>query len=305
MWLASVEATKLRQLMVWRSKKSGAKVVLDLISEAWYEEVNEAEEHGHTDAQFEKAALYARKYYSGEGTIRHINQAHKWLLKSAEQGYRESAAYNNLGMLSLLCDKEKRAAEWFQASAEKGNTVALCNRGLLGLARKGVQESYPQVAEWFQASAEQGFSDAQQILGVLYALGKGVPQNYEKALEWLCRARKDEAMACENFLARVLSTFPHDEYGLRNGQVAVSIAERLVRSNASREHLETLAAAYAEAHRFEDAIRIQKKVRLKLQRGRPSMKRGVILKDCECRLTSYTAKKPWRDESLRLLFCWD
>ena len=143
------------------------------------------------------------------------------------------------------------------------------------------------------------------MAGVLFGLGKGEAQNYDKGLALLNRARGDDVLACENFLARLLSTFPHDEYGIRNGRTAITIAERLVRSDESTAHLNTLAAAYAEAKRFDDAIKIQQKVRVKLQCGRPSKKRNAVVNDCERRLTSYIAKKPWRDASLRFEYYWD
>jgi len=295
-WLPPEEADKLRKMMCWRDK-SGPQIILDLIKGAWDDQVSTAAYGDHADAQFEKAILDAIK---GDRT-----KAKIWFLRSAKQGYRGSAIDNNLGILSLLSDDKKAAAREFEKSAAKGNEFALYNRGLLGLAGRGVQGSYPQVAEWFQKSAEQGNTLAQGVLGVLYALGKGVPQNYDKGLEWLCKGMGEDALACENSLAWLLSTFSHDEYGLRNGQLAVSIAEKLVRSNASSEHLETLASAYAEANRFEDAIRIQKKVLLMLQRGRPSIKRNAVIKARERQLTSYIAKKPWRDTSWRFNYCWD
>jgi hypothetical protein len=164
---------------------------------------------------------------------------------------------------------------------------------------------YWQVAEGFQKSAEQGFSLAQEIVGILYAIGKDVPQSHGEALEWLCRARGENVPACENFLAWLLSTFPDDQYGIRDGQLAVTIAARLVQSSESTNHLGTLAAAYAEAKNFDEAIKTQKKVYLKLQRGRPSKNRSAVLKDCERRLTSYIAKRPWRDASLSFPYCWD
>jgi hypothetical protein len=306
MWVPPSDVGMLKQLLVWRGWESVPQAILDIIHEAWRREMVEAaRQHGNAEAQFEYAWLYAQKFASREGTRRDAYQADKWFLESAKQGYRESAAYNNLGILELLCRNENSATDWIQKSAAKGNKVALYNLGLLGLAGRGVQASYPQVAKWFLKSAEQGFSQAQEIAGVLYAIGKGETQNHEKAFEWLCRGRGEDTLACENYLAWLLSTFPHDAYCLRDGKVAVTIAERLIQSSESTEHLGTLAAAYAEAERFEEAIKTQQKVRVKLHSGRPSKERNVVVTDCERRLTSYIAKKPWRDASLRFSYCWD
>ena len=105
-------------------------------------------------------------------------------------------------------------------------------------------KDYSQAAAWLLKSAEQYFSPAQQNLGVLYALGKGVPQDHAKAIEYLQKGTGKDSIVCQVFLAQVLSTFPDDEYGLRDGHVATKIAENLVQSRRSIEHLYTLAAAY-------------------------------------------------------------
>jgi TPR repeat protein len=288
--------------VVWRGKKSGSQVILDLINVAWRKEVPEAAIQGHADAQFEYAALHIREPKPG-GLI----EIGRWLMESLKQEYRESAAANNVGVLLTYTDDERGAAEWFELSIDLGNTVALYNRGLLGMVGREVREPfYRKVHEWFLKSAERGFNMAQGMVGILYALGKGVPQNFDKAREWMCRATRDDSIG-ENVLAWELSTFPDDQYGIRDGQVAVTIAERLVSSYASNSNLYTLAAAYAEAERFEDAIKTIKKLRLKLQRGRPSKDRNAQLKECEHCLTNYMVKKPLRDAKLKRHydFWWD
>ena len=145
-------------------------------------------------------------------------------------------------------------------------------------------------------SAEQDFNLAQQNLGVLYALGKGVPQDHEKAIKYLQKGTGKDSIACQVFLAQVLSTFPRDEYGLRDGHIATKIAENLVQSRRSTEHLSTLASAYAEAERFEDSITIQKELLSNLKQKK-SLSRN-LLSIHEDYLERYQSKKPLRDHSL-------
>ena len=68
----------------------------------------------------------------------------------------------------------------------------------------------------------------------------------------LRNAPNDVAVA--NMLALTLATAPDDS--VRDGPEAVKIMEALVERDGERSHqlLDTLAAAYAEAGRFEDAV---------------------------------------------------
>ena len=312
MWLPSEKAAKLKQLMVWCGKKSVPQVVMDSIHEAWRKEVPEAAKRGHADAQFEYGTFYAGMYAPGrlgQGKTPELLEAQYWYEESRQQGYRESSVDNNRGLMSLLFGEEMEAFEWFQRSAKKGNSVGLYNLGLLGLMGWGEPQPYHQLFEWFLKSAEQGFTMAQRMVGILYAIGKGVPQNYEKALEWLYRAGEEEfpTYICELFLAHVLATYPNDNCGIRNGQLAITIAEKLLQqqSGPKIESLLYLAEAYAETERFEDAIKTIKKIHFILQRGRPHKYQFAILMDCKRMLTRYMAKKPWRDAEYSFEFYWN
>jgi TPR repeat protein len=277
---------------------TGPQVFLAMINEPWSRAVAKAASDGHADAQFEYAMISAQEQENSE--------AEEWFSKSAEQGYRVDACYNSLGILSIRSKHYKKAVEWFQKSAAQGNRFAQHNLGILYVQGRGIQQGYRQAAEWFQKSAEQEFSYAQQTLGVLYALGKGVTQDDDKAIEWLRRGRGEDSMACRNFLAELLATCPGDEFGVRNGHLAITIAEELVQSSKSTDYLYTLAAAYAEAGRFEDAVKTQQKLITKLKRKRSSRQLDAALQDCQKRLNSYRDKKPWRNNLFPLLLLyWD
>jgi TPR repeat protein len=295
MWLPAEEAAKLRKLIAWRAQ-TGPQVLVGLINEVWSLEVGKAAARGHAEAQFE----YARMCAMGEGANRDRSKAKEWFSKSAEQGYRVCAAYNNLGVLWLE-ESVGEAVKWFLESAAQGNGVAQYNLGVLYERGHGVKRDYRQAVEWFLRSAERerGGSYAQQHLGVLYATGKGVTQDYDKAIEWLRRGTGKDSMDCENFLAYLLSTCHDDD--IRDGHFATTISEKLVKLSASTDYLHTLAAAYAEAGRFEDAIKIQKKLISKLEQRSPSKHLDAALNDCQSRLNNYTDRKPWRDNSLKWL----
>jgi tetratricopeptide (TPR) repeat protein len=75
---------------------------------------------------------------------------------------------------------------------------------------------------------------------------------------------------------------------LRDGPQAVLLAEQAVKLTHRKDDaiLDTLAAAYAEAGRFEEAIRVQKEA-LSLSKGISSYSQ---------RLKLYEAKTPYRED---------
>lgn len=94
-----------------------------------------------------------------------------------------------------------------------------------------------------------------------------------------------------NNLAWLMSTSTDDS--LRNGNEAVQFAESLCEAESQRtpENLDTLAAAYAEAGRFEDAIKtVNEAVRMTKAEGDLQATRSM-----EKRLVLYKQKKPYRD----------
>ena len=56
--------------------------------------------------------------------------------------------------------------------------------------KQGVVQDYIKAVEWYQKSAERGNSIAQNNLGYMYENGQGVIQNYTKAIEWYQKAAK-------------------------------------------------------------------------------------------------------------------
>jgi Flp pilus assembly protein TadD len=101
----------------------------------------------------------------------------------------------------------------------------------------------------------------------------------------------DDIMLANN-AAWQLATSPRAE--LRDGSEAVRLAEHaraLEGETVSPDVLDTLAAAYAEAGRFEDAARTARRaVEVARQAGRDS-----LAEDVRSRLALYEASKPFRE----------
>ena len=119
----------------------------------------------------------------------------------------------------------------------------------LGFARPA------QAREQFEAVIELRPDYPRGYLGAATALRS--LSLYDEAAHVLRRglARAPEDPPLLNLLALTLATAPDD--GVRNGAEAVALAEHACAANGSEsaELLDTLAAAYAQAQRFDDAVR--------------------------------------------------
>jgi len=79
----------------------------------------------------------------------------------------------------------------------------------------------------------------------------------------------------------------------RDGAKDVELAKKAVALDTKDYTLDTLAAAYAEAGKFKDAILTQEKVIELLEKeGRPE----YLIAPYIDRLESYKAHKPWREQ---------
>lgn len=87
-----------------------------------------------------------------------------------------------------------------------------------------------------------------------------------------------------------MATCPEGKY--RDGKRAVELAEKAVKLEETPNRLNTLAAAYAEAGRFKDAIKTQEIAITKLKQEGAT----EYLPAYEEPLSSYKAGKPWREK---------
>jgi tetratricopeptide (TPR) repeat protein len=144
--------------------------------------------------------------------------------------------------------------------------------------------------KWFHKSAESGSNDGQAEVGRIYEFGQGGSTNLSEAVLWYGKAAAHRNVAAKyrlvrlfqeglipgdsevsNYLAAIegnnvqtlnefassLATTETPEF--RDGETAQRLAQKAVaatqRTNA--DYLDTLAAAYAETGKFENAIQVQ------------------------------------------------
>ena len=109
----------------------------------------------------------------------------------------------------------------------------------------------------------------------------------DEAVHWLQRAAGAGHAAAQNAAAWILATSRRD--AVRNGPLALHLAERAVEQAEDADTLDTLAAALAEEGDFARAIASQ---RLALERiDVDDRRRGELL----ARLASYEAGRAWRE----------
>ncbi len=114
----------------------------------------------------------------------------------------------------------------------------------------------------------------------------------EAIAQWseVIRSQPDDVMGL-NQLARALAT--SGEASLRDGRRAVEIAQRAATLTGNRdpEILDTLAAAYAEAGRFPEAVRTARKaLEMAARRNDQTLAQAI-----KAKLTRYEAGMPCRD----------
>lgn len=97
----------------------------------------------------------------------------------------ESLTPTSFGKLDLPAYDYEAAAKWFLIAAEKGNTIAQYNLGVLYNHGKGVPRNLKEAAKWYSLAAEKKDSNALYALGILYQLGQGIEQDEKNPLNYM------------------------------------------------------------------------------------------------------------------------
>jgi tetratricopeptide (TPR) repeat protein len=205
--------------------------------------------------------------------------------------YPESAdLHNSLGRGLAMRDRLDDAMAEFQKAAEidPKSAEARNNIGRI-LASKGrLEDAIP----YFQRAVEidPDFAEAHQFLGAALYYARGRVQ--EALAQWreALRVRPDFLPAL-NEAAHVLAASP--DASVRNGPEAVTLAERAVELSGGHEamYLDTLAAAYAEAGRFAEAVETARRgLDVATRPDQSQLREGLA-----ARLRLYEARKPYRD----------
>ncbi|MHC4414128.1 MAG: tetratricopeptide repeat protein [Planctomycetota bacterium] len=214
-------------------------------------------------------------------------------------------AQNNLGLILLDQGQYALADERFRAALHAKPDLYEAHGNLAdSLERRGrLQDAFEQ----FRIAAEHAQRFEQEILALLhprrlrasaaYRLrAAGILEKLDRDAEaetwyrsalWTARDHREVRLA----LAWFLATCSDDT--VRSGTEAVALAVRLNDDSGGRDPvvLDTLAAAYAEVGRFDDAIGASS-IALDLARA---LGREDLADQIERRLVAYRAGRTWRD----------
>jgi len=194
-------------------------------------------------------------------------------------------------LATLFPDRPRaEAIEHLQSTVELDPDFVEAHQTLAGeLARQGdyaaASRSFARVIELEPGNLNAHFSQAMAlILGGFYPQARA---ELERGLDLL-----PDNLLLTHALARLLATCPDPQ--VRDGERAVELSQHLVEEDLTVDHAETLAMAYAEVGRFEDAIRWQTKVVSEGQQAEPTQSRAR-----QHRLELYqqhkTIRAPWLD----------
>ncbi len=185
------------------------------------------------------------------------NEAARSFEKAVELKPDFAQARSNLGAALASTGNSAAAIKQFQrAIALDPNSASTYYQ--LGLAQAGRGATAGAIAQWRKAlSIRPQYAQAHDALGdALYARGDA-PQALQHWLKAIDLQPGDVVRLRE--AAWVLATSPSAP--LRNGAEAISLATRAANLTGGRDPsvLDTLAAAYAEAGQFDDAVAAERK----------------------------------------------
>jgi tetratricopeptide (TPR) repeat protein len=239
--------------------------------------------------------MYAKAYnslgaiYAEKGQY---DQAISNCTKAIELNPKAAYAYRNRGYAYSKQDQYEEAISDYSKAIELNPKYAKAhyNRGV-AYAEKGLYDkALSDYIKFIELSPQDPmFAEVYYIRGNIYAKKGQYDQaiaDYTKAIEL-----NPQLADAYNNQAWLLATCPNERY--RNGAKAVEMAQKAIESteHAPPHMLGTLAAAYAEAGRFEDAVATQTKKINMIEKG----KTNEVAESVQ-HLESYKACKPWREK---------
>ena len=248
----------------------------------WYEA---AAEEGSVAAALAIAYMY-RDGELGEPDSREA--ARRFAILADGGSAAAKAALAHLYLFDEDVDRDvTRAILLYTEAAAQGVTNAYTGLGYLYETGTGTDVDLEKARTWYRRAAEEDDPVAQYRLGSLF-FQSAQEEKTATALYWFERAASVGHAGGENNAAWILATSKHDR--IRNGTLALHLAQRAVAQDESPGTLDTLAAAYAERGDFARAVATQRSAIAAI-----SPETENLRDELTGRLAKYEAQEPWRE----------
>jgi len=224
----------------------------------------------------------AQETQSYEAQIRYYTEYIRLRPESYAAYTNRGSAYGRRGLYDLAVADHTKAIQ-----LKPDYMLAYSNRAAIYKRLRLLDLALADIAKVLQREPNHVFSLSNQA--EIYLMKKLYLQALA-AQEKVVRLAPEDS-AANNFLAWFLATCPGPP-SCRDGKRAVEIAIKSVRLRWDEYNLDTLAAAYAEAGRFEDAVKTQQQA-IDLLRQKKAGE--VRIASYEKRLNLYLQRKPYRD----------
>ena len=251
--------------------------------------------------------------------------AQHWYERAAAAG--ETDALVALGYMArrgeLECPAlaDCRSANYFRQAAAQGSAIGMVNLAHAHLAGQDVEQDFAAARTWFAEAAQRNAPGSFIGLGHIYEAGLGVAESREAAAAWyrggaaagfarptlrLVRLllAQGEAAAASRWLEGVPAAAGNDSAALnhyawlratsksavmRDGASALAQARKALALRRNPAYLDTLAAAYAELGRFDEAAAAQRQALALAGAESP------LAAEFNVRLAAYLRTEPWRE----------
>ena len=175
------------------------------------------------------------------------------------------------------------ARDWYLKAVELDAPGSHAGLGHIHEAGLGVPVDIETAESWYAKGGEAGHSDALlRLMHLLAASGR-----HAEAAQWAQQAMESGDARALNGFAWLLATSPIPE--VRDGELALGHAQQALDLDRKAAYLDTLAAAYAEMGRFEDAVAVQRQA-LDAAGDNPA-----VIEELSDHLSAYELARPWRE----------
>lgn len=218
----------------------------------------------------------SRAFREGRAVGRDQRQAEILLQKSVDlESLQAMRAYG----LQLIYTQEPEkdidtGIDYLQQAAIKGDIEANYRLAHEYLRGTNVNQDYKKAANYLNSLYEKNIPIVWFWLSQLYRKGLGVQTDFARSELLLSKAKQQANPQAVNEFSWQLATLHNFE--LRNGNLAVELMEDLLKDPNNTNHIpyvDTLAAAYAEAGDFDNAVREQRRAIQLLPINTPAVSR--------------------------------